>query len=301
MKKIILFLFISFAFKVNTSSAQCTIFNAGFETWMIEDIETISGDTVPYELAAGWISFADFFGIAFGGSAYSPVITKSTDKHLGLYAAKMSAADSADADLLTVGACMERPKKLTGYYKYDGKAGDTLMCLVGMTQGNPDDFLSSGDPNDAIGYGETFLTANNAYAKFTVNIAYSSAQIPDSFLIAFGLLNGSAAGTITAYIDDLQFEELSSVSEISNVTSFTTFPNPSGEGIFYMNIENLKSDFVQISGFNMAGQQIFKNNTATAGKNHHQEKIDLSTYSKGLYIVQVTTESGIYQEKLRVQ
>jgi len=81
--------------------------------------------------------------------------------------------------------------------------------------------------------------------------------------------------------------------------SFNVTPNP-GNGIFMLNYTVAKQEDVQITVFDNLGQSVFAKTTA-ANANVNTTMIDLSSLSKGVYLVQVKTNNGVAVKRLVIQ
>jgi len=90
----------------------------------------------------------------------------------------------------------------------------------------------------------------------------------------------------------LQFGLITTDTDAPDVfDEITLFPNPN-EGVFYIqNHSNEKN--INVDVFNVFGQNIFQNTLKNT--NNTIQKIDLSGFSKGHYLVRVMLENGVFK------
>ncbi len=74
-----------------------------------------------------------------------------------------------------------------------------------------------------------------------------------------------------------------------NIDEFTIFPQPALELVYIKSVENMNT----ITLFNLNGQEVFKTTT-----NATNEQIDISELHNGIYMIQIETKLGIYNQKL---
>ena len=86
---------------------------------------------------------------------------------------------------------------------------------------------------------------------------------------------------VNAYVD---------ISELGEI-EISMYPNPT-KGVFYVEAKNMK--IIEIS--NIVGQEILEINVENEKTN-----IDLSTQSKGIYLVKIVTDNGILVKKLVIE
>lgn len=88
-------------------------------------------------------------------------------------------------------------------------------------------------------------------------------------------------------LDDIGvFDENSSVAPISTPTAnVSVWPNPS-EGIFYVSVSNNGSAILKMELTDVAGKVIYTSVTKNA-KSNYKETVDLNTFAKGLYLLNV--------------
>ncbi len=88
---------------------------------------------------------------------------------------------------------------------------------------------------------------------------------------------------------------LSGIEDLSTEHSISIYPNPSN-GIFQFNLENIQSVKANLQIYNILGEMVY---AATTEK--QQIQIDLSSLSKGIYLVKVYESTKIYTQKITIQ
>ncbi len=89
-------------------------------------------------------------------------------------------------------------------------------------------------------------------------------------------------------------EKISSVNEIYNpVKSINVFPNPSQNGMFYVDCRKVKGD-IKYRIFAVSGKMIMQGNFTQGSINN----ITLATEQKGIYLLQILTPESNYYTKL---
>jgi hypothetical protein len=74
----------------------------------------------------------------------------------------------------------------------------------------------------------------------------------------------------------------------------TVYPNPSN-GKFTVNLEGLQQSNCKLTICNLVGQEIY---TTIFKEQQTKSDIDLSDFSKGLYIVKINDGKNIYTQKI---
>ena len=124
----------------------------------------------------------------------------------------------------------------------------------------------------------------------TTDISYSPAE---TYLNSKDLLIGS---NLDGYIDEVRISNIvrtfviTGVDEINQGKAFIVYPNPSS-GVFRIKLDATVND-AKISIINTTGQTMLEKETG------NDEIIDLSGFSKGLYLIRITTKNNIQTEKL---
>jgi len=82
------------------------------------------------------------------------------------------------------------------------------------------------------------------------------------------------------------------------VGEFNVHPNPS-TGIFTVELNNIKDDDYKISITNVLGQEVYTSTREISTL--ISEKIDLSDFEKGVYILEVSNSNSTISEKIIIE
>ena len=81
--------------------------------------------------------------------------------------------------------------------------------------------------------------------------------------------------------------------------SVTVEPNPASENIF-VHFKTTLSENFQLTMINAQGQQVYSESVKTIGANF-KKKINVQTFAKGIYILQVRSADKIVTEKVMIE
>ncbi|MCX6185546.1 MAG: T9SS type A sorting domain-containing protein [Bacteroidetes bacterium] len=298
MKKLITSILLICA--INSLFAQ-TIPNASFENWTFKNSKfydpdgwgTLNPMTSPANLITcnkGTASPAPNAGIS-----YLMLSSKSlSGQTLGAIAVS-GTFDPLTEDFGGGFAINSKPSKLNGKWQYMAQGADQGAVAIILTKQN-----ATTGMKDTIAMGGQLLQGMAmSWASFSIDINYFSNAMPDSCLIIFLASGGNPVAGSYLYIDDLSFSGNTSVSEISNFSSYDVYPNPVKEKL---NLEiNLKQNtLVQVEVMDIQGKQI-KAQDFAMNKGENQVSIDLSDVQKGIYFVRMTADGESLSQKLVVE
>lgn len=130
------------------------------------------------------------------------------------------------------------------------------------------------------------------------------AIIPDgtNLYVTGALLNGGTFGSmsVTGYDHTDMFltklDLLTGIDETQNEGSLSVYPNP-GNGIFTINLKDLKGEKAQYTLYNYLGEKI----ESGAVRSNNSLNVDISSHDKGIYFVEIRTNAAVYKEKLILQ
>ena len=275
MKKII-YLFLPLVFTITYSFGQTQIPNGSFENWTGEELD-------------GWTSTAEidlgFFPISIS------LLSSSDDAHDGDKAVRLDNSEVASftvPGVLTLGNVdvdissfspkldggipfQDRPKALTGWFKYLPQGPDSLLIYCILTKEN----AVSGV--DTIGDVSLVYTGTHSdYTMFTAEINYLSDDNPDLMNIIIASAGYTGTADTYALIDDLKFAYETSINE-AEVQNMYIYPNPS-TGVFRASFEKAENRTIRV--FDISGRKVFEENT-----NEMYYSIDLNGVVKGKYIL----------------
>jgi len=104
-------------------------------------------------------------------------------------------------------------------------------------------------------------------------------------------IEGNAKGGRGIVIDDIRVQESVSVADVSN-SSISVFPNPSVNGIYSVQVSN-----TSLNG-TITVSDITGKNISTQAINSEITKVDISDYSKGIYILKIESDKHSYTSKV---
>lgn len=292
MKHILLFAFL-IAFTSSVLNAQTYYMSNG-------DMELWTNYTT-YDHPNGWdspnVEMATFPGAG-------AVVTKSTDFHSGAYSAKIEtklvftiytvpgvlvhgsfSANIAAGTLDISGGdtCTVRPATFKGFYKYTPAGGDSCIIAAGIFKRNTVSGL-----RDTVAYAAFYQSGTvSAWTEFQVDFDYNSSETPDSLLVVASASNQTApvAGSVL-FVDDFSFEGIVvGIKPVYN-ESASIYLDQVNNKIVINNIpENQKGNTITV--YNSLGVAVYSLKLS----NSSQIKIDASEFTKGLYIVELVSDS----------
>jgi hypothetical protein len=273
---------ISLMLLVNALSASAqTIWSDDFENW-----EVISGD---YEQPSNWFT-SNAFQSVFGDPAN---IIKSTDAHMGSYAANLIIAPAAFGD--PFGSFMqitipltEKPFYFSGWHK-NTPDQDTIQLLSAVNSWNV-----TGDSSDIIGGVVVELTESlSDYTYFSYPIAYENGSTPDTarILISFSDISVSLNSSYT--VDQLALQGTASTLDLER-SEIPVYPNPS-QGRFNIYLPNT-AGILTIS--DVSGRTI---QTSKQQVGQRISSVDISNQVNGIYFATFIGNDGkVSRQKLIV-
>lgn len=279
-----------------TASSQ--VQNLDFESWDFPVVFTDPAQNRP----TGWICTNRWFGyeeVTFSEKFVQPVDSSAQSD---AYALRLFTYYNYMKDAAAQTAAIDyRPTALTGVYKYEDNIIiwgqdyylDTAQVVVLLTKWNP--VLSK---NEQIGKGRfsTYQTAAS-FTSFEVNIAYTSAAQPDSVTIlldpsilgrypGMDLQNEAHGGRSVFTLDNLSLtaESTMGIAEAEK-KALALYPNPAGNQI----------RFEQVSGDVIITNAVGKVVLHTSIR--EESFLDISTLSKGMFLLRIWNEKEIYTGK----
>ncbi|MCX7955034.1 MAG: T9SS type A sorting domain-containing protein [Bacteroidales bacterium] len=278
MKKFLFFTVI-LIFGVLILVGQPTIPNGGFEQWTDQNTPT------------GWTTSNLNLGIV----TYNTV-TRSTDKHGGLYAIELKTltipmlgalpgiATNGTLNLMGGGTITGgtptggvKPQNFKGYFKYTSVNNDSMAIVVLFTKW-------TGTTRDTVGFGGILVNNSvSSYYGFNEPIEYVSTTTPDTFIV---ILASSAGYTpqenSTLLVDDLAFQGVLGETIPLSFLFQRIYPNPTN-GEFTVILGEYKNCAVEV--YNLIGEKIYEKKNLEGNT-----LIDISDKPAGIYFVKI--ESG---------
>lgn len=275
MKKHLLsfFLIISLSFLVMDAKSQW-INNESFENWTVG----ISGFLDPDD----WQTNND---------AYASVI--QTTGHTGTYACRLASfpgpSGIPDGGSINFSRLANlKPIGLSGFQRFNNASNDGLYITFNVYSnitllGNSILNITQNTPN---------------WTPFNMNVNYTIQTPPNGFEIIISYYPGGVTLNGYAEIDDLAMTYISGIND----TITANFPSANLRAGQYVNSYNLFIDLLGASKlttslYNIQGK-LLESKSENYLSGHHEMPIDISNYSKGLYIMKVALGNKQYSFKL---
>ncbi|MDX2248194.1 MAG: T9SS type A sorting domain-containing protein [Bacteroidia bacterium] len=171
---------------------------------------------------------------------------------------------------------------------------------VTVTVGDAPSVAPSSTPDNGSGNGTASANATGGTSPYTY--VWSNGSTTD---IITGLDSGVYVVTVT---DALGCTDTDSIEVGSNVgidhllsagiNLISVYPNPS-EGLFNVEVELAKFDELEITIFDMKGEQVFGVSSNRAIK--FEQQINLSNLASGVYMLNVTTSQGTASKRITLR
>ncbi|MFZ4521145.1 MAG: T9SS type A sorting domain-containing protein [Bacteroidales bacterium] len=258
--------------------------NGDFEHWHTVTVNaTLSYDDIGTDATDKWMATLNSLVAVppIAGGPGPATVFKSTDSHLGSYAAKAVSANfpvgptnifipgmigTAQMDMVGIRAvlgqpCPEcRPSRLKGFFKFEPVNGDSCAAVILLSKWN-----STAKKRDTIGFGKFVQhTAVGTYTQFDVPVNYTGAGVIDSMTMlvvssaGFNVINFvGSVGQIgnTMYVDDLVLDYPNGIQQVlMPEVSVNAYPNPVNDALHVDLSKEVKEGVFKI--YNMGGQPL---------------------------------------------
>ncbi|MNY15904.1 hypothetical protein D3C86_1491420 [compost metagenome] len=256
-----------------------------------------------YNRPTGWICTNRWFGfdeVTFSEKFVRPVDSNAQDNS---YALRLFTFYNYMKDAAVQTAAIDyRPAALKGVYKYEDNFIiwgadnyiDTAQVSVVLTKWN-----SIQSKNDTIGKARFIAYhARSSFTPFELNIEYSSTAQPDSITIlldpsvlgrypGMDLQNEAHGGKSVFTVDNLELiaGSTAATTDQDGKKTLALYPNPAQDQIGF---ETLSGDAVitDITGKIVVNSKI-----------QNENALDIHHLKKGLFILQIRNEEGIYTSR----
>lgn len=193
------------------------------------------------------------------------------------------------AEIIGGKAFTDRPSKFSGWFKYTPSGSDSMVVFCVLTK-----FNSVSGVHDTVGSAMYISTVANAtYQQFNVDFDYQQSFAPDTMNILILSSGYTATAGSSLIVDELKFDYTGMGIDDNFSNNFYIYPNPSN-GIFNVNLANKETTHFTV--YNSLGQVIYQTTT-----NNIVNTIDLSSYNKGLYLLEINNGKSIQSRKLIVK
>lgn len=182
-----------------------------------------------------------------------------------------------------------------------GGTNDTLRIDISTDCGatyTPSTYLKSGNvlattPTPGGPPQEFIPNAANQWRNDTLNLTPWAGQD-----ISVRFLNISRGGN-NLYLDNINISDYVGVQEINGIGGLNIYPNPSSDGLFNFIATSVNDSKAMLTITDVNGKIIEQRNLESFSKNF-STTIDLSKQSKGVYFLELRTNSGTSRAKLSV-
>lgn len=298
MKNIKSIFSITFFTIVTIVNAQ-TIPNYSFENW------TNMGS---YENPDGW-------GTMNNTTATSSVYTatKATPGTVGNYYLKLTSktvgasvvngiAVSGVLDSTTMQAksgfpFSTRPASFTGKYQYMVYGGSYGSMSVKLTRWD----AGLNQRITVATINKTLTGMAMSWTSFTLNFTYVDGDYPDTCVIVLKASGSSPTNQDYLWVDNLAFSgSVVGVQDNNSVlNNVTVFPNPSNNSISIdLNLKSAQQITIELA--DLTGKIVFSKNLGTL-QGSSKQMLDVSTITKGIYLLNVLTEKGKESKKIVIE
>ena len=134
--------------------------------------------------------------------------------------------------------------------------------------------------------GEQYVTIGNFNTdeqNDTINLGKVSITVPATYMY----IDDVIVSTDSNYADSL-FTTIQTINKPKEIVE--VYPNPSGNGMFTIAVENEKLKVEStVEVYNMLGQQVYSNSFSTSNS---QLSINISNQPAGIYLYRITSEKG---------
>lgn len=275
----------SAASKVNTSNTN-NLPNGAFETWVVDSIESFSGNTIRFVHPEMWAPINGIF-IAYFLNLDLPISAVLNGSNS---AAKIEIGDmDFGCDLGTVTATNSRPISLKGEYQFNGADQSSAYFEVIATK-----FNSQADSSEIVGSGyvEIIDNTSGSYVSFDAPLNYiDSTIVPDSIYVFATYLQGEF-GTWFKF-DNLSLDYTSTGIHSERANELQVYPNPAKDQIKLSLNNNTKLENATVEIRSIDGSLKLKLTNYQSN-----ESIDISALSNGLYILNVQDAAGVVSKKI---
>ena len=294
MKKNIL-LFIAINFIGIYSFAQ--IPNFSFENWTT----TVGGYDVPNQWGTmnnTTKTFSVFTATKATpgnpGNSYLKLTSKTVSTTVVNGVAVSGKIDSITMKPISGFPCTLQPVSFTGSWQHmiygSSQGALTAVLTKWNTTTNKRDTLAKAS--------QTLSGMAMAWANFSINFTYSSSVVPDSSIIELRASGSNPTNQDYLWVDNLAFTGLATgmKNEQTFINSMLVYPNPGSETII-VNLDLKNSSQTSIELIDVQGKVVLAKKLGLI-QGDTKQLMDVSSISKGSYLIRVITESGTETKKI---
>jgi len=302
----------------STTHAQQAVANGTLETWA-----TRNGGDVPTQ----WLTTDDAVQQVLSGLPATGAVTKSTDRHAGSFAAKLTTAQtliSLVPGVVAIGTKLgnfiggtsfdalgglpytSRAARMQFYYKFTGTIAtpaDRPVASVSLTR-------TVGGVRQTVASGSVYLTPAATYTLGDLPLTYTAGTTPDSIHIAFSSadynvgiagFNSFTAGN-TLFVDDIvMVGTVTATRDPQLQAAVSVYPNPSTNGRFTLAAAKEASLLTGAYTVTDALGRVVAQQAAAPANATGSRPVDLRTQPAGVYSLRLDTPRGPVVQQLLIQ
>ncbi|MEO5570698.1 MAG: T9SS type A sorting domain-containing protein [Bacteroidia bacterium] len=189
-------------------------------------------------------------------------------------------------------------------YYFILKAQDDYCQANGISNATITITVLPNTPAPLVTYGggqfTCMTTGNYSYQWFLNRLAISGATAQTYAPVTGGTYQVLAVHNVTGdgnYSEGYTYSTVGIENINSSVADFTVYPNPSHNGIFQINFSSFEEENVTISIKDALGKSSIEKPLSNF-KGKYSEEINLSSFSKGIYTIELKTENGKVNKKM---
>jgi PKD repeat protein len=116
---------------------------------------------------------------------------------------------------------------------------------------------------------------------------------PGTYTITLTAINYNCTTTTSQSVIVLEFGV--GIGELLTDADLSIFPNPN-QGQFTVELELKESSDLQIELNNVLGQRVYRQSLQQ--QSYWRKEFDMTSYSKGIYMLSIATENGVLQRRI---
>jgi hypothetical protein len=149
----------------------------------------------------------------------------------------------------------------------------------------------------------TSTTVYQSFGPYDIDaiLATAGQTVSSTFQIRFGQEDNFPAPSDGFTFDNISITGVNvpvGLENVESVEGVSIFPNPSN-GLFTLNIETLERENFNVTVRDAQGREVFTENLNVNGK--YRNDLDFTSFAKGVYYMQIQTETESTVEKLIIQ
>ncbi|RMD65750.1 T9SS C-terminal target domain-containing protein [Candidatus Parcubacteria bacterium] len=191
-----------------------------------------------------------------------------------------------------------RPKTLSGYYKFKPNGGDKFKAAISFYKNNA--LIGEGMFEDS--------TTVVRYTQFTIDINYTSGELPDLAVVSFTIDSSEVDKRVHAgsqfWLDELAFDRVSSVSAHDDLVPqrmrlFQNYPNPFNPATT-IRFAIPKRSLVTLALFDPLGRKVATLVEEELQPGEYKVRFDANGLPSGVYFYQLHAAKFVATKKLVV-